>query len=444
MKQETSVFKPGTAGYIKDDGSLIIVDEYHGEDDSLYEFRYPEFSNTHPEEDTCVRIYKEPNEAQYKRLEEIIDAYLDFEEYCKIELWKDGKYYFYEVFSLRDGACQDTTWDEKVGNWTGYKLVQIIKNHFNNKVDEKIVKLGSKWQVQSEKGRNMGTYDTKAEAEKRLGQVEYFKHLNESTRSSLISKSKNADKYANGKGSRWTQKSKCTVASTVKDYNKIDMNTFWKEDKLTFGVKVEGETNTYIVTISFKDILPKIQRKIHDNKQLLEFKCIYDALIQAINSGDVLVSCTCPDYQYRIKYWNSKNGDEAGTKETRAADITNPNDSKGPACKHILAVLNNVEWLNKIASVINNYSNYCKENMQYNYSKFIFPKLYGMPYNKAVQMSLEDYDENGEIKDTLGSEEALINLSNALGKDRGKFKPKSNKNPVTGTGGRTKKEKEDK
>lgn len=26
----------------------------------------------------------------------------------------------------------------------------------------------------------MGTYDTKKEAEKRLGQVEYFKHINES------------------------------------------------------------------------------------------------------------------------------------------------------------------------------------------------------------------------------------------------------------------------
>lgn len=41
----------------------------------------------------------------------------------------------------------------------------------------KIVHLESgKWQVQSEKGRNMGTYDTKEEAEKRLRQVEFFKH----------------------------------------------------------------------------------------------------------------------------------------------------------------------------------------------------------------------------------------------------------------------------
>ena len=46
-------------------------------------------------------------------------------------------------------------------------------------INEKIVKKGSQWQVQSEKGRNMGTYNTKKEAENRLKQIEYFKHLNE-------------------------------------------------------------------------------------------------------------------------------------------------------------------------------------------------------------------------------------------------------------------------
>lgn len=50
----------------------------------------------------------------------------------------------------------------------------------NEGLDEKIVHLNNgDWQVQSEKGRNMGTYTTKKEAKKRLGQVEYFKHINE-------------------------------------------------------------------------------------------------------------------------------------------------------------------------------------------------------------------------------------------------------------------------
>ena len=45
---------------------------------------------------------------------------------------------------------------------------------------EKIVKKDGKYQVQSEKGRNLGTYDTKEEAEDRLKEVEMFKHMNES------------------------------------------------------------------------------------------------------------------------------------------------------------------------------------------------------------------------------------------------------------------------
>ena len=44
---------------------------------------------------------------------------------------------------------------------------------------EKLVKKGSKWQAQSEKGKSFGTYDTKEEAEKRLQQMEMFKHMNE-------------------------------------------------------------------------------------------------------------------------------------------------------------------------------------------------------------------------------------------------------------------------
>jgi hypothetical protein len=40
-----------------------------------------------------------------------------------------------------------------------------------------IVRTSKGWQVKSEKGKNLSKPDlTKAEAHKRLGQVEYFKH----------------------------------------------------------------------------------------------------------------------------------------------------------------------------------------------------------------------------------------------------------------------------
>jgi len=46
-------------------------------------------------------------------------------------------------------------------------------------VNEVIKKVGGKWQVQSHKGKNLGTYDSEEAAKKRLGQVEFFKHKNE-------------------------------------------------------------------------------------------------------------------------------------------------------------------------------------------------------------------------------------------------------------------------
>ena len=58
--------------------------------------------------------------------------------------------------------------------------IAFHKSELEKELEEKIVKKGSKWQVQSEKGKNLGTYDTKKEAEDRLKQVHYFKHINES------------------------------------------------------------------------------------------------------------------------------------------------------------------------------------------------------------------------------------------------------------------------
>lgn len=255
--------------------------------------------------------------------------------------------------------------------------------------------------------------------------------INEVSRNALMAKSKKAPAYKTARNAnRWTAKDKSKVANTVKDYNKIDMDTFWKKDILKFKVRVEGETDNYFVTVEFSNILPRIQKQIKDNRNKLEIKCIYQALFQALNSSDVKVDCLCPDFKYRFRVWATKNGYNAGEKESREAKITNPADNLGSACKHVLCVLNNAEWLQKIASVINNYINYCKDNMEYNYSRYIFPKVYGMPYDKAVQMTINDYDDEGKPKDKLESDEALINLSNALGKVRGRIKKGSNKNPV--------------
>ncbi len=48
----------------------------------------------------------------------------------------------------------------------------------NNKRGNLIKKHNGKFRVLSEKGKNMGTYDTKEEAKERLRQIEFFKLKN--------------------------------------------------------------------------------------------------------------------------------------------------------------------------------------------------------------------------------------------------------------------------
>lgn len=442
-------------------------------------------------------------------------------------------------------------------SWKQHKSMR--PNLKDEALEEKIIKVGNKWQVQSEKGKNLGTYDTKPEAENRLKQVHYFKHLNEEVdfelpqylyhatykpflksikekglgntrrkmwsdskgkgvvylalnddvaysyaetaewlddvedydkyanniivlkidtnkldkrkffkdenvldddstieyrgiipfdavvevieeslkhvneglkekllvekrRSELISKSKSSDDYSKNNQhrgrNRWERRKYSRISTSVADYNKIDMNAFWKGDILEFGIKVQGETNNYVVTVLFENILERLRREVQYNKNKLEFKCILRALIQTFNSEDVYIHCTCPDFTYRQAYWATKGNYNSGTPQfDPGKGIANPNDSKGAGCKHVNLILANMTWMMKIASVINNYIWYCKDNMELNYANYIFPQIYDMPYDKAIQLTLFDSDD-------LQTDEATINLSNALGRRRTQFKPR--------------------
>jgi hypothetical protein len=91
----------------------------------------------------------------------------------------------------------------------------------------------------------------------------------------------------------------------------------------------------------------------------------------------------------------------------------------------------------KVASVINNYIHYAEEKLQKPFLKIIFPKLYGYPAEEMVEQGLIDTEEY------LESTEGLIDAINDYGKNRGKYKAGTNKNPVTGTGGKTKKSAEE-
>jgi len=127
-------------------------------------------------------------------------------------------------------------------------------------------------------------------------------------------------------------------------------------------------------------------------KIILEDTPVYDIKVKTwenflVDAGVVLHNC--PDQQYRMRYWAGKNG--YGTQyEPRPSDITNPNDTKGAGCKHTMLVISRLDWMMKVGSVINNYIKYCQEHLQKSYADYIFPKIYGMKYDKAIQMGLFD------------------------------------------------------
>ncbi len=225
--------------------------------------------------------------------------------------------------------------------------------------------------------------------------------LQEKSRQELINKSKSGANYKSkerANQNRWDRRTKSRIFNSVRDYNDINMDALFKTDILEFVVKVHGETNDYKVTLIFEDIMRNLQQEVKANKNKLEFRCILQALLRSFNSGNIYVSCDCPDWRYRFAHHAVENGYSSGMIELRPNrfDWTNKQDDMGSACKHVNLVIANLDWMMKIASVIYNYIKWCQVNMQLNYADYIFPQVYGVPYNKAVQLSLfDDPNDNG-------------------------------------------------
>ena len=182
----------------------------------------------------------------------------------------------------------------------------------------------------------------------------------EDSRQQLLTKSKTSN---DGGKQRFARRVKSKVANTVKQYNSIDMNKLFKEDILTVNISVNGETDNYIVRISFGGFLEILHDEIDRGDGQLDLRAITRALVTGFNKDDVYIHCSCPDWAYRFAFFATRNQINSGEEENRPSDITNPDDKKGSACKHVLLVLSNNKWLIKVASVINNYIKYMEKHM---------------------------------------------------------------------------------
>lgn len=237
--------------------------------------------------------------------------------------------------------------------------------------------------------------------------------LNEDSRTKLLTKSKSSVK---GK-QRFNRRSKSKVASNVRQYNSIDMNKLFKEDILTVNISVKGETDDYTVKISFGGFLDILKDLIKGNQEDLNLRNITRALVTGFNKDDVYIFCSCPDFHYRFGYWATKNKLTSGEPEDRPSNITNPKDSLGSGCKHILLVLSNNSWLMKVASVINNYIKYMEKHYQKLYADIIYPAIFDREYEEPVQLSIDDV----ETDTNLHTDNDTLDKANKFNQDRTKF-----------------------
>ena len=242
--------------------------------------------------------------------------------------------------------------------------------------------------------------------------------LNEDTRAQLLSKSKNATREKDNKN-RYQKRVKSKVRSNVSQLNKIDFNQLFKDNIVTLNLEVDGETNTYLVTISFGGFLDHLRNQLEKADNIFSLRVVIRALLDSFNSDNVYIKCSCPDFRYRFAYWLSKNDIIAGNeKENRPSDITNPTNSLGDGCKHIMLVLSNTSWIIKLGSVITNYYNYMEKHYKKLWADIIYPAVWDKKYEEPIQLDIDSIDDIDELDTTSD----MVDKSNIYARDKNKFK----------------------
>ena len=111
--------------------------------------------------------------------------------------------------------------------------------------------------------------------------------LNEDSRNQLLSKARQGANYKGDKSkgkNRYERRTKSKISNSVREYNQLDMNKFFKEDILDLYIKVHGETDDYMVGISFSGILELIREETEKDENLIvDLRLILKMLKRAFN-----------------------------------------------------------------------------------------------------------------------------------------------------------------
>ena len=253
--------------------------------------------------------------------------------------------------------------------------------------------------------------------------VTFMNRLDEDTRRQLIDKSKDAKVTKAYGTNRYVRRNMQHIYNSLASFNKIDMNALYHANLLSFILPVHGETDNYSVEFLFEGVCDNIKREIKRNNNKLEYKCVYRALINAINSQDIYIACTCPDWKYRFAYHSTKGGYNGGSPELRPAKITNPNNDLGIGCKHVMAALDHLEWAIKLATTIYNYIIYMEDNYTAKFETIMFPKLFDISWEEYTGSKEQAVSAERDVANAMDSEEGEKEIDTANVYGSSKYSP---------------------
>lgn len=219
-----------------------------------------------------------------------------------------------------------------------------------------------------------------------------MKKVSAATRQDLINKSLRTTK---GK-QRFYRRLFSKIEYPNRSLSRIDTNKWFKEDILDADITVKGETDTYVVTISFYGVWEEYEGELSQ-------RTIKDAITRAFRTNDVYVYCSCPDFYYRYSYVATQNNYITNQIQTIPAPIRNPHDSLGSGCKHLLLCLfQSYKWINELANNTYKYIKYIKNRDPALYERIIAPRIEAQGRNdledpmempEQLQQSVEDGTE---------------------------------------------------
>lgn len=221
--------------------------------------------------------------------------------------------------------------------------------------------------------------------------------LVEKQRRELLGKSIAAERTKSYGTTRYERRTHQSAKTTSDVFNRLDMNTLFKKDILTLKLPVKGETSDYEVAIVFDNICKDISRELKKQNYKMSFKIVYKAIVRALNNQNIHIGCTCKDWAYRFAYQATRGQYNVGKAQLIPAHMTNPRDTLGAGCKHVLKVLDDLDWVMLLALSIYNYISYMEEHMPDTYKKQIFPQIYGMPYEVALRKNIVDGEDDADV-----------------------------------------------